>query len=1307
METKQRIRNSIKPKGLNLSTPDHDVEDGSLSACDNLRYANGAWRNVCNFEQSDIPQVVKTAINNGESLAYIHPVGASKVFITKKTRKEVVDKILYYAIDSIESTFEEAASINSAGNNNLIIQGGITSSTNSGWGKTDSSKLPYIGTHAPAETKPTASDTTSSSTSLGNTSSSRYTYYLDAPLSSIGKKRVGIYIKDGDTMSLKGYAKSFENNTLYFVANNITLNHILLYSATTSYRTIEGDVKSETFFFPTLWATNKPSTAKGSRCVFVKDADELVYFGDITSISENTYTIIPADTLSPITCVVDKLDQVYEYMPYKTSVENNKVIYFSSLRVGALILSYKTSHNNVLLGGFGYIKDITDVSMPTKDNGTFWYIDNNNKLNAFNQNTGEGDDAYYTRFLTYLEESGYEQAFENTNTLNVFTIKEQDGLNYKNEESNTYSFDSDSVTLSSLPYIPNVVYMPSKNEKTTQSNTVGISLTAFSATQNLGTFGAFSTDIRIEHFGNMLIVRDKGSYVINHYLFGDDKYTPYGAINNSQPLSFKVSKDKVKQAPDLIDIPMIYKSVGVSSGDGSLDMAMFIGAAESIGGSAKALPSSYASRTMSGDYIRGEFAMFVVARSEDGTELYRTPPQIFRSENILDVDANVLVYSPLCDEQGIKFLASSNYNDITQTPKFDNHFLVWYYDRLPKTIGIYGDDDITQYERYENWKGRYDRMSKFINPILAKSEASKFYTLKLTLDCKEKDGVFDYAVYATRLHPLFILDGDTIRTNQVKILEETFYKLADISISDNALDITSKLFENLETKTDLIYTSTIKANGSFFAEKGIEYNNCMHSFGIKVTNAISNLSHVYGVSGAENSISHIMVKRDYDGVSYFEISEANKFLTDGGVNFATLQPSAILFDTRLKEVYFGTWNEASNKFTAIGKFDTQQSLALDSSAIVSTNEVFDTTNLGIPTGKAYWANTNSTQVFRKSLQNASASYKKYKDISLDNLAGAEEITPINRFPIAVPNRLQVSETNNPFLNPNERSYRFGTLSNEIVAVNSAAIEMSDAKFGEFPLYVFTKEGVFAMHTGTETLYSSIIPISQDAIINPNTLAVNGAVLFFTDKGLHMLTNQGSQLISAGLHNKNNRIPEWMYTCTLSYVPEYKEVMCVLMDNNGNSTGEAYVFNLENLCWSKRNVPSGYLLQNDVVVTDRYGLLHDITNEGDSIAKDITLSTRPIKLGVGKELKRLETLVVRFEADKNEALQVTIRGSIDGKEYKVLRSVSTTTNKDILIRRVPMSVKYLIFDVKSSKLSSPIRIIGFDTEHYTRFEGRLR
>ena len=166
----------------------------------------------------------------------------------------------------------------------------------------------------------------------------------------------------------------------------------------------------------------------------------------------------------------------------------------------------------------------------------------------------------------------------------------------------------------------------------------------------------------------------------------------------------------------------------------------------------------------------------------------------------------------------------------------------------------------------------------------------------------------------------------------------------------------------------------------------------------------------------------------------------------------------------------------------------------------------------------------------------SASMAAIMETPAERYDATDAIVPLN-------NKLRVSAANNPFSFPLANSYAIGSGNNRIIAVNSAAIEMSDAKFGEFPLYVFTEEGIFALQSGSgEILYSSIIPINYDCIINPKTLAVNYNILYITDRGIMAMSSEGVSLISEPVNDQHNTPPiEFLRTAYLCYHLAHNEV----------------------------------------------------------------------------------------------------------------------------------------------------------------------
>jgi hypothetical protein len=120
------------------------------------------------------------------------------------------------------------------------------------------------------------------------------------------------------------------------------------------------------------------------------------------------------------------------------------------------------------------------------------------------------------------------------------------------------------------------------------------------------------------------------------------------------------------------------------------------------------------------------------------------------------------------------------------------------------------------------------------------------------------------------------------------------------------------------------------------------------------------------------------------------------------------------------------------------------------------------------------------------------------------------------------NRLQLSATENPFIYPAERSYRFGDANNKVIGCESAVVGTSDAKFGMLPLHVFTKNGLWMMETGQ----GDIAYISQHLLENINCFdnhklihRVLGGVVFGAIDGVYFVSGNKIQKISDKLEGR--------------------------------------------------------------------------------------------------------------------------------------------------------------------------------------------
>lgn len=305
-----------------------------------------------------------------------------------------------------------------------------------------------------------------------------------------------------------------------------------------------------------------------------------------------------------------------------------------------------------------------------------------------------------------------------------------------------------------------------------------------------------------------------------------------------------------------------------------------------------------------------------------------------------------------------------------------------------------------------------------------------------------------------------------------------------------------------------------------------------------------------------------------------------------------------------------------------------------------------------------------------------------------------------------PNRIQVSANNNCFTLPFDRSYSVGSSNNRIIAMQSAAIKIGDEQVGALPLYVFTSEGIYALRAGQETLYAAVNPINYDKIINPNTLSINGGVVYITERGVHILSGEGPQVISTPIHQSNG-IPDlnFMRTCTLIYNQEYNEIM--LTDGDMNT----YIYNLENGYWSTRAL-IGTKLNTEELVNG--STIYDLTNEDESKSLSAFIGTRPIKLGT-LEFKRLETIIPRMSSSNKYEIFCSIVGAVDGVNYLPLRLVPTmeidaSRPYPFVLRRTPFSAKYFKMRINLNPLDgAPLdtAITNIDFEWYRKFHHRMR
>ena len=299
------------------------------------------------------------------------------------------------------------------------------------------------------------------------------------------------------------------------------------------------------------------------------------------------------------------------------------------------------------------------------------------------------------------------------------------------------------------------------------------------------------------------------------------------------------------------------------------------------------------------------------------------------------------------------------------------------------------------------------------------------------------------------------------------------------------------------------------------------------------------------------------------------------------------------------------------------------------------------------------------------------------------------------------NRVQVSALNNLFNLPFDLSYFVGARTATIQAFDTVADQLSDSKFGEFPMYVFTDDGVWAMQNGTnDIVYSNIIPINHDKIINKNTVAAAYNVFYITNRGLMALKGKYATLLSQPINDKaNNIMLDYLKDADLYFQHLNNEIII-----HNESYNYAYLYSIDGGLWSTRDF-AGRKINTDFVV-DSTNTLYHFEEELPDVLTKCSLITRPIKFGTS-EFKRLETLIVRLQSDiSSQQIEVKIEGSNDLKEWEVLRFEKIASGRDITIRRTPLSCKYYRFTLNMA-VTGYLTLNYFHTELYHRFLHRLR
>ena len=119
------------------------------------------------------------------------------------------------------------------------------------------------------------------------------------------------------------------------------------------------------------------------------------------------------------------------------------------------------------------------------------------------------------------------------------------------------------------------------------------------------------------------------------------------------------------------------------------------------------------------------------------------------------------------------------------------------------------------------------------------------------------------------------------------------------------------------------------------------------------------------------------------------------------------------------------------------------------------------------------------------------------------------------------NKMFYSEVGNPFIFPVSNRHTFD---DEVLACKVANRALSQGQFGQYPLYVFTKGGIYSMATTAVGTFASVAPLSRDVAFSAKAIqSIDRAVVFTTSKGVMLLSGSDVTCLSTEMNGRHYTI----------------------------------------------------------------------------------------------------------------------------------------------------------------------------------------
>lgn len=290
------------------------------------------------------------------------------------------------------------------------------------------------------------------------------------------------------------------------------------------------------------------------------------------------------------------------------------------------------------------------------------------------------------------------------------------------------------------------------------------------------------------------------------------------------------------------------------------------------------------------------------------------------------------------------------------------------------------------------------------------------------------------------------------------------------------------------------------------------------------------------------------------------------------------------------------------------------------------------------------------------------------DITTDDFTPTSSFAPLR-------NKVYTSEVQNPFVFPAESISTVSTGS--IIAMAAATRAMSQGQFGQYPLYVFTDEGVWALAVSESGAFTSAHPVSREVILSPSGIVqLDDSILFATEHGLIQLAGAQTQCLSESIANqcavKVAALPN--LNALMPGVSEAMPSISTLLDgavltydypgqrivvSNLDKFNYDLVLSLKSMQWStgELGIRTPINAYPSALALDDRGYIVDLFPRKGSTFANGLIVTRPFTLNSMQELKTMRSVFLRGTM-RNSCCRFILYGSRDLVSWHVVRSSSS-------------------------------------------------